>query len=262
MAKRIKPGAAVDPIKVNAEAYNRLAIDYRTRTGSIDIAYPFDDFAKMLPVKRVMDVGCGPGRDVLTILQKGHQVVGVDISAEMLRLGRERVAQFLKELKDSGGFLRERGYTEKSIDDVLGAMFHHAAMENFPIGRPGFEKGSYGGLWAVTSVQHVQRTQLPAFLSQASELLVPKGVMYVKTRAPFDNHPEDLLECLETSSENQGQTFTRFFTYHKPEHLLNSLEEANFSVMRTSKGADGRIQYPSTNSGEQGYKFWIIAKKK
>lgn len=262
MIKRIKPDSAVNPEKVNMEAYARLAAAYQARTDVLPIADPFDDFAKVLSLNRIMDVGCGPGRDVETILQKGHKVVGIDLSKEMLQLARQRLDAFLQQQEDPLGFLRARGYESKSIDGVLDAMFFQATMQGMPIGRPGFEVESYGGLWAVTSVQHLPYAQLPKFLANASALLAPKGVLYVKTRAPFDNQPKDLLECLETSSENQGLPFTRFFAYYVPSDFLNSLEQAGFSVVRTSKGPDGRIQYPSTNSGERGYKFWVIAQKK
>ena len=38
-------------------------------------------FAKLQPPKRVLDVGCGQGRDALFIGRMGHHVVGVDLSA-------------------------------------------------------------------------------------------------------------------------------------------------------------------------------------
>ncbi|WP_342077412.1 methyltransferase domain-containing protein [Yoonia sp. SS1-5] len=43
----------------------------------------FVDFFDKIDRKqmRVLDVGCGQGRDAIFIARKGHQVVGVDISA-------------------------------------------------------------------------------------------------------------------------------------------------------------------------------------
>ncbi len=39
---------------------------------------------------RVLDVGCGAGRVTLILQQKGHEVVGIDISEEALQVARER----------------------------------------------------------------------------------------------------------------------------------------------------------------------------
>ncbi|MGY5875307.1 MAG: methyltransferase domain-containing protein [Candidatus Thorarchaeota archaeon] len=39
---------------------------------------------------KVLDVGCGAGRVALFLQQKGHEVVGIDISEEALEVARER----------------------------------------------------------------------------------------------------------------------------------------------------------------------------
>ncbi len=41
---------------------------------------------------RVLDVGCGPGRHSLALARRGFEVVGVDHSAEFVRLAREAAA--------------------------------------------------------------------------------------------------------------------------------------------------------------------------
>jgi SAM-dependent methyltransferase len=42
------------------------------------------------PVRTVLDLGCGTGAHAVRLAQRGYSVVGVDLSAEMLRLARER----------------------------------------------------------------------------------------------------------------------------------------------------------------------------
>lgn len=41
--------------------------------------------------RRVIDLGCGTGRTLIALARRGHDVVGVDLSAEMLRVAREKV---------------------------------------------------------------------------------------------------------------------------------------------------------------------------
>ena len=50
------------------------------------------DALRLEPGMRVLDVGCGPGRHSLALARRGYHVVGVDHSAEFLRLAREAAA--------------------------------------------------------------------------------------------------------------------------------------------------------------------------
>jgi SAM-dependent methyltransferase len=50
------------------------------------------DTLALAPGMRVLDVGCGPGRHALALARRGCTVVGVDHSAEFVRLAREAAA--------------------------------------------------------------------------------------------------------------------------------------------------------------------------
>jgi SAM-dependent methyltransferase len=47
---------------------------------------------RLRPGMRVLDVGCGPGRHSLCLARRGFDVVGIDHSAEFVRLAREAAA--------------------------------------------------------------------------------------------------------------------------------------------------------------------------
>ena len=50
------------------------------------------DALALEPGMRVLDVGCGPGRHSLALARRGFELVGVDHSAEFVRLAREAAA--------------------------------------------------------------------------------------------------------------------------------------------------------------------------
>ena len=50
-----------------------------------------EKFIAMLPsAPKVLDVGCGPGRDAGIFFQKGVQVTGVDLSKELIKIAKRK----------------------------------------------------------------------------------------------------------------------------------------------------------------------------
>jgi SAM-dependent methyltransferase len=69
-------------------AYLRNAF---TKGTEQEVAFLVDALA-LAPGMRVLDVGCGPGRHALALARRGCEVVGVDHSAEFVRLARGAAA--------------------------------------------------------------------------------------------------------------------------------------------------------------------------
>jgi len=252
------------PVQINNLAYNSKAKGYEGRTDSLSIAHPFDEFQAALPLNRVADLGCGPGRDLDYMLSVGLQVVGVDPSAAMRQLAQKRLTEHIAEQANPIAYLRERGYNQDTVEAAVASMTCNGTMDTLPVGKEGFAPGSFGGLWVVTSLQHLPPVLLSDFLSPAQELLTESGQFYIKTRAPFEGQPPELYECLQTSGENEGGSFTRYFAYYEPEQLIGALEEQGFNITQTSHHPENsaRIDYPSIVNGIDGFKFWVLAEKR
>ncbi|MGY5852742.1 MAG: class I SAM-dependent methyltransferase [Candidatus Thorarchaeota archaeon] len=63
---------------------------------------------------KVLDVGCGAGRVALFLQQKGHEVVGIDISEEALNVARERGVKDARYMS-----VEELDFPDGTFDTVL-----------------------------------------------------------------------------------------------------------------------------------------------
>lgn len=73
--------------------YDGRAEDFWEGTKGHDVSQNVDALCRHLPgpaPQQILDLGCGPGRDLATFLERGHTPVGLDGAAEFVRMARER----------------------------------------------------------------------------------------------------------------------------------------------------------------------------
>lgn len=88
---RLEAAAAARPITA-AEGYDAWAPSYDEPNDLIEIEEPVvHGILDGLPVGRALDAACGTGRHAAYLDSLGHQVLGVDVSANMLALARAKV---------------------------------------------------------------------------------------------------------------------------------------------------------------------------
>ena len=99
--------------------------------GNIDI-YLFDQLLRgnIAPGMRVLDAGCGGGRNLVYLLREGYKVFGVDASAEAVQHVRS-VAATLAPCLDAGNFrveaIEAMSFPEEFVDVVIAnAVLHFA----------------------------------------------------------------------------------------------------------------------------------------
>jgi SAM-dependent methyltransferase len=137
------------PLAETIASYDRRACDFATRWGATRLERAFNAFAARLTgQRRVLDLGCGPGRDIDGLLRLGCRVVGLDLSVGMLREARRRLPT--------------------------------ALLLRADLRRPPLATASLDGVWACASLLHLQRAELPMALAEIFRLLrVPAGVAYL-----------------------------------------------------------------------------------
>jgi len=128
--------------------YDLNAERFEADTGELDLSELYARFLKgMEPSGRVLDVGCGVGRDALAFTKRGHSVVAFDASAAMVRLARGRLAG-------------------------RAAVLHMRFDQT-----PWLEE--FDGVWACASLLHVPAIELPLVIRRLRAALRPGGVIYM-----------------------------------------------------------------------------------
>ena len=85
------------------------------------------NFTDLLPCSRVFDVGCGPGLVAEAFLTRGHWVVGVDLSEQMVIRARERCARFGQRATFEQGSVHDSKL--QSFDAVVSRFVAHHAPD-------------------------------------------------------------------------------------------------------------------------------------
>ncbi|WP_072499965.1 class I SAM-dependent methyltransferase [Olsenella phocaeensis] len=125
--------------------YDGNAKKFIADTANVEFGALQKTFADMLPEGgRILDLGCGSGRDSLAFLKAGLAVDAVDGSAEMV----------------------------KAASELTGLRVEHATFADFE------PKGGYDGIWACSSLLHVPAAELPAIVAKYAAALKPGGRVF------------------------------------------------------------------------------------
>ena len=109
------------------------ALDLQERFGGIDI-YLFDQLLKgrIVPGMRVLDAGCGSGRNLVYLLRSGYEVFGVDESGEAVAQTRRLAAALASHLPADNFHVEavERmSFADAGFDIVLSSAVLHFARD-------------------------------------------------------------------------------------------------------------------------------------
>lgn len=135
--------------RATIDYYNRNAESYYWSTVAVDLDAIRKQFASYLPSEaRVIDMGCGSGRDVMAFDNMGHNAIGLDASEELLKIAKERL----------------------EINAVTGDMIQWKARE------------PYDGIWACASLIHLTDTERKKFFDNLEFNLKKGGVIFISVR--------------------------------------------------------------------------------
>lgn len=119
-------------------------------TVNVDMFSLYETFTQHLaPGAKVLDAGCGSGRDAKAFLEMGYQVEAFDASSAMVELAREHTGLPVQ---------------VKTFADVDW-------------------KEEFDGIWCCASLLHVPAEELPGVMRKLAGALKPGGVWYVSFKS-------------------------------------------------------------------------------
>ena len=138
--------------------YNKNSEEYFNSTLNVDMTNTYKAFLKLVPKDgKILDLGCGSGRDSMNFMKLGYEVTAVDGAKELAKrasvlLGKEVIVSTFEELE-----LKEK--------------FH--------------------GIWACASLLHIKREDLKIVLNNLYNNLDDNGVFYMSFKYGEKEYVDD-----------------------------------------------------------------------
>ena len=134
-----------DPQCLTVGYYNAHAEEYIRSTKDLDLGELYRPFLAGIPAGgRILDAGCGSGRDALAFLRAGYRVSAFDASPRMVHLSSRLLGQEVQ----------------------LGTF---QTLEH---------KDAFDGIWACASLLHVPRAEMADVLARLRRALRRGGWLY------------------------------------------------------------------------------------
>ena len=138
--------------------YNKNARQYYDSTIDADLSSQIQKFAALLsPGARIIDVGCGSGRDTKAFCDLGFKASGIDASDELAAMAADRLG----------------------IDVTVGDMSSWIADE------------PYDGMWCCAVLMHLTDEERDSFLGNLRHNLKPGGVVFFSVKEGIETGEDD-----------------------------------------------------------------------
>ncbi|TRZ73790.1 MAG: class I SAM-dependent methyltransferase [Actinobacteria bacterium] len=139
-----------DPVIISVAAYSEEPVAYEKKYSTHLLDRPGRFASLISPKSRILDVGCGPGRDIQIFAEAGHTPIGIDLNPSFIQMARRHGEVIAGDIRDIGSI---------------------------------FTPLSFDGVWAQASLVHLKKAEVEKLLSDLRDLLKPNGHIYACVRA-------------------------------------------------------------------------------
>jgi ubiquinone/menaquinone biosynthesis C-methylase UbiE len=187
---------------VTLNSYDTSVARYAENTGNLHPKEDAQKFIHSLPSQsKIIDIGCGPGRDAKMSSDHDFEIVGIDFSSKMIEAAKQSAPH--------GSFY---------VMDIETLVFPAETFE---------------GAWTNCALLHVPKQNISFVLQKIYTILKPKGSFYLSVK---QSH---LDEVMEVDSRCEGRE--KYWSFYEPDELINLLLNAKFRIVDVSvanKSAD------------------------
>lgn len=124
--------------------YDQNADIFVQGTVSVEFKETQDKFLQALSGKKILDFGCGSGRDTKYFMESGLDVTAIDGSQKLC----------------------------KRASEYTGIQVKHMMFQDLD------EVDCYDGIWACSSILHLPKDELKAVFNKMGRALKPNGIIY------------------------------------------------------------------------------------
>lgn len=178
------------------ETYNAIAKNYEKENIAFSSNEEIEEFAKLLPKKpKVLDLGCGFGRELAVFVEKGYDTYGIDGSKELLKLAKKRAPKAKTKLMDLKNALP---YEDTFLD----------------------------GVWARNSLHHLEPNELSNAFLEIKRILKPNGILFIEWKE--GKEPKVTKEEIAKGRE-------RYYNLMMKKELVKLINDSGFKVIKNYK---------------------------
>ena len=159
--------------------YDEHASQYFDSTSQVDLAMLYKEFLEYIPIGgRIMDLGCGSGRDVKWFRDHGYDAHGLDASEELVKIACNQL-----------DIPVEAGLIEEWIADE-----------------------TFDGIWCCASLMHLDDISFDRFLSNLRFSLRPGGALFISVKEGIESGVSEDGRYFRDFSE---ETLNSFLSHYK-----------------------------------------------
>ncbi len=142
------------PEKITIESYDKTVDEY---IKNVDSLHPINESKKFLSLlgkgARILDLGCGPGRDAKVFVKQGLRIIGIDLSKNMVSTAKKRVKNGDFHVMD----IRKLRFNDKYFD----------------------------GIWASAIFLHIPKKDILEALQESFRVLKKGGILYSSVKKGY-----------------------------------------------------------------------------
>ena len=179
--------------------YNTNAEEYFKSTSQANVELLYNEFGKHLPAGgRIMDLGCGSGRDVKWFREHGYAARGLDASEKLVQIAQARF----------------------DIPVEVGCIEDWISEEPFD------------GIWCCAALMHLTDSKAKRFVSNLSHNLKSGGAIFVSVKTGIETGYDSAGRYLKDFTEHDIYTLLENVTDVHIKELWYTNDSLNRSVFK------------------------------